>query len=230
MDFSETLTDIHIILGTAAVLAGAAALGVRKGSPLHINAGRLFAITMILSSGLGAVLGLFKLGSFYITFHAGILGITLIASSWLTVRALGPQLSFLSLSVGAVNFLNAAALIAAGVHAASLPDSLLLGFHAADYFFLSGMAGIAAIGDISLLVRKTLSKKHRLARHLWRMCLGFFIAAGSAFTGPGASIFPQAVQDTGILSAPELIIISLMVFWLFRVLTGKDDNKRLEAR
>ncbi|MEP3891063.1 MAG: hypothetical protein ABJN69_11430 [Hellea sp.] len=221
MDFSQALTGAHIISGTIAVLAGAIALGARKGAPFHVNAGRIFAITMIISSGLGAGLGLLKLESHYITFHAGILGITLIASSWLTIRARTSQLSFPSIGIGAINFANAAALIAAGIYAASLPESVLLGFHAGNYFFLSGMAGIAAIGDISLLFRKTLTRKHRLARHLWRMCLGFFIAAGSAFTGPGASIFPQSVQDSGILSAPELIIISLMLFWLVRTLYGK---------
>jgi len=50
------------------------------------------------------------------------------------------------------------------------------------------------------------------------MCIGFFIAAGSAFTGPGASAFPQAVQDSGILSLPELTIMLLMLFWLWKTL------------
>lgn len=216
--FGAALTGAHIIFGTVAVLAGAVALGVRKGATTHINAGRLFAVTMIVASGIGAVLGLLKFETHYITFHAGILGLTLITSSWLTVRGRASELGFLSLSVGITNLVNTLALIAAGVHATSLPESLLLGFHASDYFFLSGMAGIAAIGDISLLFRKTLSEKHRVARHLWRMCLGFFIAAGSAFTGPGASVFPQSVQDSGILSVPELIIISLMLYWFLRTL------------
>lgn len=226
LDFGDALTGGHIIFGTIAVLAGSVALGVRKGSAKHINAGRLFAFTMILASGIGAILGLLKLDSHYITFHAGILGVTLITSSLLTVRARGSQLGYLSLGVGITNLVNTLALVGAGLHAMSLPDSVLLGFHASNYFFLSGMAGIAAVGDISLLFRKTLSNKHRLARHLWRMCLGFFIAAGSAFTGPGSSIFPQAVQDSGILSAPELIIICLMLFWFFRTLFSQSGSKR----
>lgn len=216
LDFGDALTSAHIILGTIAVLAGAIAISARKGAITHINTGRLFAVTMILASGFGAVLGLLKWSSLYITFHAGILGVTLITSSWLTIRTRASQVNHLSLAVGITNFANTLALITAGFHANSLPEAIWLGFHASDYFFLSGMAGIAAIGDINLLFRKTLSKKHRLARHLWRMCLGFFIAAGSAFTGPGASVFPQSVQESGILSAPEVIIICLMLFWLLR--------------
>ena len=50
------------------------------------------------------------------------------------------------------------------------------------------------------------------------MCIGFFIAAGSAFTGPGASAFPEAVRDSGILSLPELIIVLLMFLWLWKTL------------
>ena len=71
---------IHIALGTIAVAAGASALAVRKGAALHIRAGRIFACVMGLSSLLGAVLGLLQADTLYITFHAGILACTLIAS------------------------------------------------------------------------------------------------------------------------------------------------------
>lgn len=212
----------HVGSGAIAIAAGAIALGVRKGAAIHIGAGRLFAVAMIISSALGAVLGLVRADEFYITFHAGVLGVTLILSSWLTARARGTRLGRASLAVGIVNALNAAGLIAAGAYASSLPNGLLLGFHAADYFFLSGMAGVAALGDVSLLFRKALSDRRRIARHLWRMCLGFFIAAGSAFTGPGAKAFPEAVRDSGVLSAPELIIFVLMVFWLVRTLLRRS--------
>jgi hypothetical protein len=50
------------------------------------------------------------------------------------------------------------------------------------------------------------------------MCIGFFIAAGSAFTGPGASVFPDAVRNSGVLSLPELTIMLLMLFWLWKTL------------
>ena len=226
------IVGAHVGSGAFAIAAGAVALGARKGAAVHIGAGRMFAVAMILSSALGAILGLVTLNEFYITFHAGVLGVTLILSSWLTARMRGARLNEAnmggkimggaSLTVAIVNLLNVAGLIAAGVHARSLPGGLLWGFHATDYFFLSGMAGVAALGDISLLLRKTLSDRHRVARHLWRMCLGFFIAAGSAFTGPGANVFPEAVRNSGVLSAPELIIFVLMLFWLLRTLLRRS--------
>lgn len=87
--------------------------------------------------------------------------------------------------------------------------------------FQSNMAGVAFVNDLVILLRKTLSDRHRIAQHVWRMCIGFFIVAGSAFTGPGAGIFPEAVRNSGVLSLPELTIILLMLFWLFRTLFGR---------
>ncbi len=210
----------HVGFGALSVLAGAVALSARKGSASHIGAGRLFVAVMMVASGLGAVLGLAKPDSLYITFHAGILALTLIASGWLTARSRsqpGPAQRVL----GAVNIANTATLIGIGLQANSSLDGAFLGFPAEDYFYLAGMAGLAVIGDASLIFRKSLSERHRIARHLWRMCFGFFIAAGSAFTGPGASAFPKAIQDSGLLSLPELTIILLMLFWLARTLARR---------
>ena len=215
--YSATLTA-HVTLGAVAVLAGFLAIIARKGSPPHIGAGRIFVFAMGLSSALGAVLGLYKADTLYITFHAGVLGVTLVASGWLTAAARSRPLGVATGLLGAVNAVNAAGLIAVGLYAQGQAEGEFLGYPAEDYFFLSGMAIIGVIGDTSLLFRKTLSDKHRIARHLWRLCLGFFIAAGSAFTGPGASAFPQSVRDTGVLVLPELLIFLTLVFWIIRTL------------
>lgn len=224
-----TITTIaHIATGTIAVVMGAITFAVRKGGSHHVNAGRVFTITMGLSSCLGAILGLIKFDTFYITFHAGVLGMTLVISGWLLARMRNRRRFASFGAVAGVNLLNTAGLIVAGFCALTFTDQTLRGFAAADYFFLAGMAGVGLINDLVVLLRKTLTDRHRIAQHIWRMCLGFFIAAGSAFTGPGASIFPQAVRDSGILSLPELTIIVLMLFWLFRILFGK--GRRLQVK
>ncbi|WP_439155114.1 hypothetical protein [Yoonia sp.] len=217
-----TLTTFaHIASGAIAVVMGAITLAVRKGARSHINTGRVFTAAMGLSSLLGAALGLIKFETFYITFHAGVLGMTLVLSGWMLARVQNGHLGAPFVAIGFVNFLNTAGLVAAGFCALTLPEQTLRGFSAADYFFLAGMAGVAFVNDLVILLRKTLSDRHRIAQHVWRMCMGFFIAAGSAFTGPGASIFPESIRNSGILSLPELTIILLMLFWLFRILFGK---------
>ncbi|MCG3269350.1 hypothetical protein [Yoonia sp. I 8.24] len=208
----------HVALGTLAVVVGAIALGSRKGRKTHISAGRIFVISMGLASVLGALLGALKYETFWITFHAGVLGATLVASGVLAVRIRAHRAKQLFIIVAGINFVNAAGLITAGWYATTLPDARLFGFAAEDYFFLFGMAAIALGGDVHMVFGAQMSHKLRIAQHLVRMCIGFFIAAGSAFTGPGASAFPEAVQRSGVLSLPELIIMLLMLYWLWKTL------------
>lgn len=208
----------HVTLGTLAVIVGAIALGSRKGRKVHVNAGRVFVISMGLASVLGAILGALKYETFWITFHGGILGATLVASGVLAVRIRRPGAKRVFAGVAGLNALNAAALFSVGWYATTLPDARLFGFAAGDYFFLFGMAAIAFGGDVRMIVGAQISDSHRIAQHLLRMCIGFFIAAGSAFTGPGASAFPDAVRNSGVLSLPELTIMGLMLFWLWKTL------------
>lgn len=208
----------HVALGTLAVGMGAVALVVRKGRKVHIGAGRVFVFSMGLSSLLGATLGFLKYETLWITFFAGILGATLVASGVLAVRIHAPGAKKCFVAIAGVNALNAAGLLVAGWCATTLPDGRLYDFAATDYFFLFGMSAIAAVGDVRMTIGRVITGGHRIAQHLTRMCIGFFIAAGSAFTGPGASAFPEVLQQSGILSLPELMIILLMLFWLWKTL------------
>lgn len=211
---NTVMSMVHVGLGVAAVMAGAVAFIARKGARAHILAGRLFVASMALSCTLGAILGLVKFETLYITSHAGILAFTLVISGWITVRTHSRRMARAMRVIGVVNAMNAIALIVAGLRAQAMTDGVLFGFPAEDYFFLAAMAGLALVGDAKVLIGKDFSNRNRIARHLWRMCLGFFIAAGSAFTGPGANAFPEAIRHSGLLALPELIIITLMLFWL----------------
>ena len=210
----------HVAPGVLAVAAGATALAAPKGHSVHIQAGRLFVIAMGLTSAVGAALGLVRVETFYITFHAGVLALCLLASGWLTARARSGARGPASAIVAAVNLINVGVLALIGLFSARSGESFR-GFPAEDYLFLAGMGLVAAAGDATLLWRSSLSDRHRIARHLWRMCLGFFIAAGSAFTGPGAGAFSEAVRRSGFLALPELAILLLMVFWLARTLFAR---------
>lgn len=208
----------HVALGTLAVAVGAIALGSRKGRRVHVGAGRVFALSMGASSLLGALLGALNYQTLWITFHAGILGATLVTSGVLAVRIRAPGVKRVFTAIAGLNALNAAGLFLAGWHASTLPEAHLFGFAAEDYFFLFGMAAIAGLGDLRMTLGTHVSERLRIAQHLLRMCIGFFIAAGSAFTGPGATVFPEALRNSGLLSLPELTIVLLMLFWLWKTL------------
>lgn len=211
----SAITIVHVGAGALAVLAGAMAAVTRKGGSTHITAGRLFVALMIASSLLGAILGLIKFDDYFITFFAGILAIYLVVSGWLTASG---RNGVAVVMLGALNVANFAALVTLGCIALANSGGRIFGFAGEDYLFLAGMSGVGLLFDVSLMFRNQLVGKHRIARHLWRMLLGFFIAAGSAFTGPGASAFPESLQQSGVLAGPELLIALLMLFYLGRTL------------
>ena len=219
------LTALHIISGALAVLAGALAVSVRKGGDLHIRTGRWFVGLMALSSLSGAVLGLIRFEDFFITFFAGLLGAYLVISGWVTAQSSATPRPRLDVTLSLTNAFTFLSLIALGAMALNREDGAMFGFASENYLFLAGMSGIALIGDISRIFRAAMSRKHQIARHLWRMLLGFFIAAGSAFTGPGASAFPEAVQASGVLAVPELLILLLMLFYLVKTLATRSKPR-----
>jgi len=208
---------LHVVAGAAAVLSGAVALFAPKGRPVHRSAGTVFGLSMLCASALGAALAFPKPDQF-ITFLAGLLTFYLTATGWLATRRPAATLG-LAEPVALLGILLAgAAFIAFGLEAIGNPGGLKNGYAADAYFFLGGVAVLAAALDVSVIVRRGLAGRQRIARHLWRMAFALFIAAGSLFTGPGAKAFPEMVRQSGILLAPEPIIILLMGFWLIRVL------------
>lgn len=216
-ELGTAVTTIHVFSGILAVIFGFIALCSKKGSEVHKRTGRLFVVAMIVSSLLGSVAGALAFRTLYITTHAGVLSVTLLLTSWQIIKVTTGERMRVSLALIALSGLNTAGLICVTGYAAQQSNGVFLGFHATDYGFLVGLAGVAFMGELSIFKHKSVSPRRRLMAHLWRMCCGFFIAAGSAFTGPGAQAFPESIQETGLLSVPEAAIFLAMLYWLFRV-------------
>jgi hypothetical protein len=75
---------------------------------------------------------------------------------------------------------------------------------------------LAAFADLSVIWRGGLKGAERIARHLWRMCFGLFIAVGS-FAAQGSGVLPPAVRAP-VLIASIVVVLAVMIFWLVRVL------------
>jgi hypothetical protein len=67
-----------------------------------------------------------------------------------------------------------------------------------------------------MLLRGGISGTQRIARHLWRMCFGLFIASGSVFLAR-QHLFPAILRTTGVLVFLSVAPLLLMIFWLLRV-------------
>jgi hypothetical protein len=58
------------------------------------------------------------------------------------------------------------------------------------YFIFGFVALLSVAGDVRILERGGVFGAHRIARHLWRICLSLLIAANSLFLGR-AKVFPR---------------------------------------
>jgi hypothetical protein len=226
MSYSPILL-VHICAGTLGLLSGTAAMTFRKGSPRHALAGKVFVASM-LTMAVGAVY-------LAITRHqpnnvgGGILTFYLIGTAWLTARRRDGETSrfdwvlfLIPLALGVLTWINAIQVVRSG---ATSQDGVPVGMS----FFMGSVMLLAAVGDVGMLVRGGLFGAKRIARHLWRMCFGLFIAAGSFFLGPsnrplrllskvglGQHLSPALFSTTLYLILTILPLI-LLIFWLVRV-------------
>src|SRR6267143_422674 len=172
---------VHICGGTLGLLSGTAAMSFRKGSPRHVLAGRIFVASMLTMGALAAYLA--------ITRHqpnnigGGILTFYLIGTAWLTARRKDGETSRLDWVALLIPLANGILSWMTGVKVLRSGHSSLDGVPVGMILFMGSVCLLAAAGDVRMLVRGGVFGAKRIARHLWRMCFGLLIAAGSFFFG-----------------------------------------------
>lgn len=226
MSYSPVLI-FHICAGTVGLLSGTAAMIFRKGSRGHVLAGRVFTVSM-LCMAVGAVyLAIVRHQPNNI--GGGILTFYLIGTAWLTARRRDGETSRLDwvvllipLAIGVLLWVSGVKVVRSG---ASSQDGVPVGMS----FFMGSVCLLAAAGDVRMLVGGGVFGAKRIARHLWRMCFGLFIAAGSFFLGPSnrplrllsavgvGKHLSRAVFSTSLYLVLTLLPLILLVFWLVRV-------------
>jgi len=226
MSYSPILI-VHICAGTLGLLSGTAAMSFRKGSPRHVLAGKIFVASMFTMGVLAVYLA--------ITRHqpnnigGGILTVYLIGTAWLTARRRDGEtsrfdwVSFLfPLALGILLWMNGIKVLRSGASSQG-------GVPAGMMFFMGSICLLAAAGDVRMLVRGGVLGAKRIARHLWRMCFGLFIAAGSFFFGPSnrplrllstvglGKYLSPALFSTTLYLILTLLPLILLIFWVVRV-------------
>lgn len=209
---------VHIGMGTLGVLTGAAALVFRKGSGPHRVVGTVFVLSMLFMAATASILETMKPEPGSVV--GGLITIYFIATAWLAGRRKDGETGAFEI-VAFVAALALAILIAMGAYALATgatkaPNPV---FPYALYGVSSAMV-LAAIGDLSVIWRAGLSGAQRIARHLWRMCFGLFIAVGSFAAQGAAKVLPQGV-GLPVLLASIILILGVMLYWLVRVLLTK---------
>jgi hypothetical protein len=225
---ADVLLVSHIAGGTVAIIAGTVALLARKGEHLHRTAGTLFFIGMLVCTGIGAVVSPFLTDGQRANTLAGVLTFYLVLTAWTTVRArdaMGGRFAIAGLLVALAGGLTSLLFIfqAQASPTGTLDDAPPQAF---TIFLIIGL--VAAAGDLNVILRGGISGAPRIARHLWRMCVGLFVASGSFFLGQ-QPIMPAWLRGSPLLFLPVVLPIVLMVFWLIRVRLTKWMSRRATA-
>ncbi|WP_309091560.1 hypothetical protein [Phenylobacterium sp.] len=206
---------IHVAAGCVAIVAGFWALSVRKGGTAHGRAGTVFFVSMLVMAGFAAVMA--ATGQQRLNTIAAVFTLYLVGTAWAVVRRpagpLGPWERWATLAPVAL----IAAGLTFGAQAAS-PEGLqdgdpTSGNGATIYYVFATLAAIAVASDLSVAARGGLMGYARLRRHIWRMCLALFVAAGSFFLGQQDE-FPQAVQGSPLLMIPPFAALGALAWWM----------------
>jgi hypothetical protein len=214
----NALLPIHIAAGGIALLAGYAALALRKGSPSHARAGTWFFGAMLVMAGTGALVAAARPERG--TMMIGIFTCYLVATSWVAARRRDGKAGRFELLAFPVALACAAALLAFGLIGAASPNGRMDSLPAMVHFPFAAVAALAAALDLNVLLRGELSGLQRTARHVWRMCAAFLIAAFSFFLGQ-QKVMPALIQGSPLLFVPPLLVLAAMIFWLLRVRFSK---------
>jgi hypothetical protein len=202
-------------------------MSFRKGSGRHALAGKVFVASMLTMATGATYLAILKHQPGNI--GGGILTFYLILTAWLTARRRDRTTSkfdwlalLIPLSLGLLTWFS-------GIEKMRVPGPPEDGVPAGMNLFLGSIMLLAAAGDVRMLLRGGVTGTTRIARHLWRMCFGLFIASGSFFLGPAnrplrflsalglrQHAFRTLLRQEVLLFLAALPLLFL-VFWLVRV-------------
>ena len=205
----------HISMGMLALVSGAAAMILRKGSPWHARSGTVFFVSMLVMATTGWFISVF-IRPIMGNVMGGMLAFYLTATAWLTVRRRPGTtgraeiaLALLALAAG-VTAVSSAAVAALSAH------GKLHGSSPTFYLVFAGAALLGYLLDVRMLSRGGVSGAPRVSRHLSRMCFAMFMATASFFLGQ-ARVFPPEVRRSGVLSIPVVLVLAAFAYFLVRV-------------
>lgn len=209
----NAVMGVHIASGILAIAAGTTAIVARKGGPLHARAGTWFFASMLVLGLTAAVLEPFRTppGSPI----GGILVCYFVATSWVAARRRDGTTGRFEIIACAGVLIAAALMVWSGITGASTTP-----VGRGPIFAFAGVCLLAGLLDLNAILRARLTYAQRISRHLWRMCVAFFIATGSFFLGQ-QDVMPQAVRGSPILFLLAFAPFGVMAFWLVRVRLAK---------
>ncbi len=228
---------LHIGGGTVGLVSGTVALFASKGGRLHRRAGSLFFASMLVMAGFALYLAVTlpdRVNMFIAVFAA-----YMVTTGWMAVRRAGTiglaeKIALLVAIILCAPFVILSFQLALGLDPMFKSTVPLKGPVLVALYGFTSVLVLAAIGDARMVLAGGISGVARIARHLWRMCLGLTMAAGSAFTNGLPRLFPSLYHVPPALFLPQLVPLAMLVFWMIRVRFtgwyGQDSLARRPSR
>lgn len=213
---ADIVLVLHITGGSAAMAAGAVALTARKGEPVHRAAGTVFFLSMLVATAIAAAVSPFLTDGRITNTIAGILAFYLVLTAWTAARRQDGGVDRFAILGFFVALGSALAGVLFALEAQASPTGTIGGSPPQAFTPFMIIGGLAALTDLKVILRGGISGAPRIARHLWRMCFGLFIATLSFFLGQ-QQLFPAYLRGSLWLFVPVFAPLLLMLFWLVRV-------------
>lgn len=202
----------HFAAGLTGLVAGTIALSVSKGGQLHKQSGMVFTYAMITVGVLATILYAIEGKSIL----GGLFPVYLIFTAVTTVKPIPRGERQVDIAFMLLAFVIAAGTYLNGVIAWQAPRHMVAGVPAQMIFFIATVTLLAALGDARMIRDGGIRGTRRIARHLWRMCFGLFIATGSFFLGQ-LKFIPAPIRIVPVLFLLAIAPLLVLLYWMWRV-------------
>lgn len=211
---ADALLYAHIGGGAVGLLSGLVAIAAPKGRRVHRTAGAMFLVSMFVTYLIGAGVAPFLETGQRPNFVAGVMALYLLITGWLAAKQRVEIRAGLAHYAGLAFALGLVAMGAVFAWMGSQSETGTVDGSPPQAFILFMVAGsFAAAGELHVILRKSIRRAARTARHLWRMCFSMFIASGSLFFGQ-PQVFPQWFHDTTLPIWLGFAPLFAMAVWL----------------
>ncbi|HJU66045.1 MAG TPA: hypothetical protein VJ596_10220 [Gemmatimonadaceae bacterium] len=195
--------------------AGTIALSVAKGERLHKQTGLVFTWAMVVlgltAAGIGTYEG--RPGQVF----GGLLAAYLVFTAMTTVKPLPGIGQRFNVALMLLAFGYSLASLYGGVVELLDPTVKVVGRpRVVPPLVIGTVMLLAAFGDLRAMRAGGVRGSRRLARHLWRMCFGLFVATGSFFLGQ-MKFIPEPVRIVPLLLVLAFAPILFLFYWMWRV-------------
>ena len=206
---------VHYAAGLVSIVSGTIALSVKKGGRRHKLSGLIFTWAMIVLGLSAAGIGVYE--SVPSQVFAGLLAAYLVFTGMTTVKSLPGIGRRVEVALMVLAFGYGLISIYGGVNEWRDPTVEVVGRpRVVPPLVIGAVILLAAIGDMRVLRGGGLRGSRRLARHLWRMCFGLFIATGSFFLGQ-MKFVPEPVRIVPLLLVLAFAPVLFLFYWMWRV-------------